>query len=125
MVKLLPLLNGMVHKQDAGIFIIIFEIVSILIILFFFKKLTQINNEYLGIIDDMQVAIKDFGIMFKNVKLDRYTQDKAVIKMKLWLHVQQVLKMKRSIENNMEIMDITVSMYSEPDVQTVFRMQEV
>ena len=115
----------MVHKQDAGIFIIIFEILSILIILFFFKKLTQINNEYLGIIDDMQVEIKDFGIMFKNVKLDRYTQDKAVIKMKLWLHVQQVLKMKRSIENNMEIMDITVSMYSEPDVQTVFRMQEV
>ena len=33
--------------------------------------------------------------------------------------------MKRSLQNNMEIIDITVSMYSEPDVQCVFRMQEV
>ena len=34
-------------------------------------------------------------------------------------------KQSPELENNMEIMDITVSMYSEPDVQTVFRMQEV
>lgn len=125
MVKMYPFQKGMAHKHDAGIFIIVFEILSILIISFFFKKLNQINNEYLDIIDDMQVDMKDFGIMFKNVKLDKYTQDKPIIKMKLWLHVQEVLKMKRSLQNNMEIIDVTVSMYSEPDVQCVFRMQEV
>ena len=30
--------------------------------------------------------MKDFGIKIDDVKLDRYTQDSRLIKMKIWLH---------------------------------------
>jgi len=40
---------------------------------FFFSKLKNINEEYMELMDDLTVQIKDFGIMFENVALDKYS----------------------------------------------------
>lgn len=43
------------HKENIGILIVVIDIVSILIMAFFFGKLSEINQEYLDIMDDMTV----------------------------------------------------------------------
>ena len=47
--------NEKYHKENIGIMIVVIDIVSILIMAFFFGKLSEINQEYLDIMDDMTV----------------------------------------------------------------------
>ena len=76
--------------------------------------------------DDLRVQMKDFGVRFNKVRLDRYTQDSLVQKMKIWLHMTNVLAASPQIEDNdMEVIDVTLSLYTQPSIQLVFRMQEV
>ena len=49
--------------------------ISVAYMAFIFSKLKDINNEYLEIMDDMRVQMKDFGVKVNDVKLDKYTQD--------------------------------------------------
>lgn len=105
--------------------IVVIDIVSILIMAFFFGKLSEINQEYLDIMDDMTVQMKDFAIKIDDVTVDRYTQDSRVLKMKLWHHFTDILRPKRTIENDMEVVDVTLSLYTMPSIQLVFRMQEL
>lgn len=53
--------------------IVSLDMVSLLVMTFFFYKLKEINNEYLDIMDDLTVQMKDFSIKIDNVILDRYT----------------------------------------------------
>ena len=92
--------------------IVSLDIASILVMTFFFYKLKEINNEYLDIMDDMTVQMKDFSIKIDNVILDRYTQDSRVLKMKLWFHMSDILKGKKTVDNSMEVVDITLSLYT-------------
>jgi hypothetical protein len=61
------------HKEVIGVFIVVIDFVSILVMMFFFGKINSINNEFLECVDDLRVTMKDFGIKIDNVKLDRYT----------------------------------------------------
>jgi hypothetical protein len=41
--------------------------------LYTFDKLGGLNQEYIDIIDDNQITMKDFAVCCKNVILDKYT----------------------------------------------------
>ena len=45
--------------------------------------------------------------------------------MKLWLHMTELLRNKRTRENDMEVIDITLSLYTQPSIQCVFSMQKI
>lgn len=57
--------------------------------------------------------MKDFGVILNDVKIDKYTQDFRVQKMKIWTHFSEILKDYKSNDtDNMEVMDVTLSIYS-------------
>ena len=87
-----PFFTDMIHKEYIGIIIVSLDISSILLMIFFFYKIRELNLEYLDTMDDLRVQMKDFGVKIDNVKLDRYTQDSRLIKMKIWLHFYEILK---------------------------------
>lgn len=96
--------------------IVSLDIASILVMTFFFYKLKEINNEFLDIMDDMTVQMKDFSIKIDNVILDRYTQDSRVLRLKLWFHMFDILKSKKTVDNSMEVVDINLSLYTQPSI---------
>jgi hypothetical protein len=69
----IPFLETKIHKEKIGILVVILDMVSVMYMAFIFSKLREINNEYLEIMDDMRVQMKDFGVKINNVKLDKYT----------------------------------------------------
>mgnify|MGYP006099434539 CR=1 FL=1 len=78
--------------------------------------------------DDMRVQMKDFGVQLNNVKLDRYTQDARLQKMKIWLYMAKILEPYKheDPDNPLEVIDVSLSIYkSQPSIQLVFRMQEI
>ena len=42
--------------------------------------------------DNLQVQMKDFGVRIKDVRLDKFTYDSRVIKLKVWLHFKEILR---------------------------------
>lgn len=68
-----PFGGNLIHKESVGVLIVSLDIASILVMTFFFYKLKEINNEFLDIMDDMTVQMKDFAIKIDNVILDRHT----------------------------------------------------
>ena len=51
-----------IHKEKIGILVVVLDMISVIFMAFIFQKLAEINNEYLGIMDDMRVQMKDFGV---------------------------------------------------------------
>ena len=70
---------------------------------FMFYKIEQLNKEYLTTVDDNQITMKDFAIMCTNVKLDRYTQDSRLIKMKIWLHFTRLFQNRELMADHEEL----------------------
>lgn len=67
--------------------------------------------------------MKDFGVILNDVKIDKYTQDFRVQKMKIWTHFSEILKDYKSNDtDNMEVMDVTLSIYSLGLIQCVFKL---
>ena len=75
--------------------------------------------------DNLTVQVSDFGIMIKDLKLDKYTQDMRILKMKLWLYIEDLMKSKKKNDNHLHIVDICFSLYNEPDIHLVIYMQDV
>jgi len=61
------------HKQEAGILVVCLDIASLVIMAFFFSKLKKINEEYIDIMDNMTVQMKDFTLQIDDVAIDKYT----------------------------------------------------
>jgi len=101
------------------------QIVGILLIALFFNKINSINKEYMQLKDNLTVQVSDFGIMIKDLKLDKYTQDMRILKMKLWLYIEDLMKSKKKNDNHLHIVDICFSLYNEPDIHLVLYMQDV
>ena len=62
------------------------------------------------------------------MKLDRYTQDSRLQKMKIWLYMAKILEPYKNEDpdNPLEVIDVSLSTYkSQPSIQKVFIMQEV
>jgi len=65
----------------------------------------------------MTVQMKDFAVMIKDVKLDKYTQRPDVLRIKLWLHFHDmILKKEKQIENKQEVLDISVTVHDDERV---------
>ena len=68
-----PFTSVEVHKEQAGLVIVSFDIASIIIMALFFSKLQSINLEYLEIMDDRTVQMKDFTVKLDDLVVDKYT----------------------------------------------------
>lgn len=90
-----------ISKETVGIMTVGIDIISVLIISLFLSKLGSINDEYLNIMDNMIVQMTDFGVYAYNLRIDKHSQDQRVVKMKLWLHMNKVLKPYRSSKNKL------------------------
>ena len=42
--------------------------------------------------------------------------------MKIWNHYTQILKEQADDDNDMEVVDVTLSLYTLPSIQLIFRM---
>ena len=69
----IPFSRSRIHKEWIGIVIIISDILSISTMYFFFSKIGSLNDEFLSVLDDLKVQMKDFGVKIDNLRLDRYT----------------------------------------------------
>ena len=87
--------------------------------------MAAINEEYLEALDDLIVQMKDFACKIDDVKLDRHSQDSRVIKMKIWLHMTKVLEPHKTAVNDCEVVDVTLSLYTQASIQCVFKMQDL
>ena len=45
--------------------------------------------------------------------------------MKIWQHFKEILKDKKDDLNDMQCIDVCLSIYTQPSIQSVFRMQEI
>ena len=104
--------NNRVHKEKIGVVAVALDFASILVMIFFFSKIKAVNDEFSDKIDDLRVQMKDFGVILNNVKLDKYTFDSRVIKIKVWLQINELLKDDKDKFNDMRILDITLSLYT-------------
>lgn len=121
----IPFSSKRLHKEVIGIIIVGIDFGSILIMIYFFSKINILNNEFLSSIDDLRVQMKDFGVKINNVKLDKYTQDSRIVKIKIWLYFKEILEANKDPYNDMQCVDVCLSLYTQPSIQCVFRMQEI
>ena len=84
--------------------------------IFFFSKISEINNDLLQKIDDLRVQMKDFGIKLNNVKLDKFTFDSRIVKIKIWLYFKELLKDDADKYNDMQCIDVCLSLYTQPSI---------
>lgn len=83
--------------------------------LYVFNKLRRLNEEYIAIIDDNQITMKDFSVQCQDVPLDKYTQDIRLIKMKIWLHFTRQFAEYRLEGNAYEVVDVALSLCNKPE----------
>jgi hypothetical protein len=106
----------MFHKLEIALICVIFDIVSIGIMIFVFIRLKTLNNEYIDIIDDNQITMKDFTVQINNLVLDKYTQDIRLVKMKIWLHFNNTFSTRKFMlkDNGFDVCDVTLSLSNQP-----------
>lgn len=80
------------HKLQIGLIVVAIDILSILFMSFVFGRLKPIIEEYLKIVDQNMIKISDFSIQIQDVELDEAMQDHRMIKMKLWVHLNNLIK---------------------------------
>lgn len=112
----LPFGSKRLHKERIGIIIVVLDFSSILLMMYFFAKINALNNEFLEKIDDLRVQMKDFGVKINNVKLDKYTLDSRIVKIKIWLHFKDILELKKEKYNDMQCIDVCLSLYTQPSI---------
>lgn len=103
------------HKQQLACLCLFFDILGVYFMLYVFTRLSRLNQEYIDIIDDNQITMKDFSVQCQNVPLDKYTQDIRLIKMKLWLHFTRQFAEYRLEDNNYEVVDVALSLCNTPE----------
>lgn len=61
------------HKQQYMVLMVVIDFIGVLVMVYIFVKLEALNAEYISIIDDNQITMKDFAITCTDVLLDKYT----------------------------------------------------
>jgi hypothetical protein len=64
---------GYLHKEEVGFITVVTDILSTIVIYYMFNKLNSINDEYLEILDNNVIKMKDFSIHIKRLKIDSTT----------------------------------------------------
>ena len=86
-----PMTKINLTKESVSLYIVIINGLTMLIITYFFQKIETLNSEYLKIMENITVQMRDFGVWMQEVKLDRHTQDPRVIKLKVWMFFMNIL----------------------------------
>ena len=73
------------HKEQVGLLSVFIDILSLALMYYLFGKLKSINKEYLTILDNNVIRMKDFTIQIKRLAVDHQTQDMRILKLKIWL----------------------------------------
>ena len=84
--------SGKIHKEELGFIAVICDILSILVMYYMFNKLKRMNDEYLTILDNNVIRMKDFSVQVRRLRFDNTTQDIRILKLKLWLHFEGLLE---------------------------------
>ena len=99
--------NFKIHKETIGLWTVAIDIISVLLIFYFFRKLKALNQEYLEIIDNNLIKMSSFTVEIHNLILDKTMQDMRMLKMKIWLHFQNILDTKYDDDNDeMRVVDV-------------------
>ena len=101
-----PLPSVHFHKEELGVVAVLSDIISIFLMYYFFGKLKNLNEEYLTILDNNVIRMKDFTIQVRRVSIDDATQDLRILKLKIWMHFTNILKKFRHGDNQMEVVDV-------------------
>ena len=80
------------HKEVIGYVVAIADMICICIIMYFIIKLDYLSSEYTYLIDSYQITLRDFSVICKDLKLDKFTQDPIIAQMKIWLHIENIMK---------------------------------
>jgi hypothetical protein len=111
------------HKESIGILAVAIDVLGIMVMIYMVYKLEDINKDYIDIVDQNQITMKDFSVMCSKVHLDKYTQDPILIKMKVWLHFNHLMQEYKLEGNDQEIIDVTLSMCTSPAFDWIFQME--
>jgi hypothetical protein len=121
-----------IGKQSVLEFAVMFDILSVIILLYFFSKISSLNEEFLKVYDDNHIKMTDFAIQCNDVLMDKHTQDSRLVKMKIWLHFTRIINkaVKDNIKENGEelfknqVVDVTLSITTQPKLQMIFKMEQ-
>ena len=113
---------GKFHKENFGVLLVVTDILCVLIVTYFFRKIKEINNEMIKIVDDLQITMSDYSLQLINLKVDRFSYDPRILHMKLWLYLNKVLKPKRYPGNKMEVIDISLSIFDSLHVKSIMKL---
>ena len=65
--------SGQIHKEELGLIVVISDILSIMVMYYMFGKLKAMNEEYLTILDNNVIRMKDFSIQVRRLHFDNTT----------------------------------------------------
>lgn len=119
-------LDIVIHKEKVGLIIVSADVVSVLVIFYFFRQLKKINREYLDILDRNVINIQDFSFEIKNLDTTLNLQDFRSIKMKLWIHLSDLLSHLHTKDGEpQQIVDIQLSVSKQPKHMIIYKMNEI
>lgn len=107
-------------------FVVMFDIASVIILLYCFNKISVFNQEFLDIFDDSRVTMQDFALQCNNVLMDKQTQDSRLVKMKVWLHFNKIIQKACKANDSLfdsKVVDVTLSITTQPKLQLIFKME--
>ena len=95
------------HKHQIGLIVVVADVISVLFIYFIFLRTKPLIDEYLVIVDDNMIKYSDFSFQIKDMFLDETMQDPRIIKMKIWVHLNDLLRhIKTDTGERLQIVDI-------------------
>jgi hypothetical protein len=62
--------SGFIHKEEIGFIVVLADIISTLVIYYMFRKMHSLNEEYLTILDNNVIRMKDFSVHVRRLKVD-------------------------------------------------------
>lgn len=80
-----------IGKEQILEIAVLFDMMSVFILLYCFNKISVLNEEFLNVYDDIHITMRDYAIQCDNVLVDKHTQDSRLVKMKVWLHFTKIV----------------------------------
>ena len=59
--------SGQLHKEELGLIAVVSDILSIMVMYYMFGKRKAMNEEYLTILDNNVIRMKDFSIQVRRL----------------------------------------------------------
>ena len=66
-------LFGKYHKDNFGIALVVTDIICIMVVTYFVRKIREMNQEYINIIDDLCITMSDYALQITDLKVDKFS----------------------------------------------------